>query len=127
MSVPQHDEMTSTMRDSQHVVIDVERYEALFVALLDRLERLEQRHMTPEMIAEAMSVGAGRAVSNPENWCLAASGLRAATERQAGPWVIRGGAWKVIKWWGAGMALIFVLAAGGPTAAWAFIKSWFAP
>ena len=112
-------------RVSQHVIIDADRFELLFSSLLDRLEALEQRAPTPEMIAEAMNLGVGRAASNPENWCRAASGLRAATERQAGPWLIRGGAWRMFKWAAAFAMLLFVLATGGPTAAWAMVKSWF--
>lgn len=109
---------------SHHVVIEAAQFERLFASLLDRLERLEQRAPTPEMIAEAMNLGAGRALSNPENWCKAAAGLRAATERQAGPWIFRGGAWSLLKWMGAVGLLIFVLATGGPSAAWALIKGW---
>lgn len=122
----EHEQPDTRERATHHVVIEGAQFERLFASLLDRLERLEQGGPTVDAMAEAVNIGAGKALSNPENWCKAAAGLRAATERQAGPWFVRRGAWQVIKYAGALMLLVFVLATGGPTAAWALVKSWFA-
>lgn len=78
------------------IPVDIETWERQMGYVLTRLDEIQGRALTPEDIAAALHGAITQAASSPETWAAAVSGMRQATERNAGRWLI-GGVWAVAR------------------------------
>lgn len=78
------------------IPVDIETWERQMGYVLTRLDEIQGRALTPEDIAAALRGAIAQAASSPETWAAAVSGMRQATERNAGRWLI-GGVWAVAR------------------------------